>query len=447
MVISPFYQKQALALRVLQNESRDLRKKAMTAMPAAQSRLIEGELARVAASGDPIIVGPWLTEPGIELMFWVPLLRWFVERFGIEPARIVAVSRGGVQGWYEGIAARYVDAFSIATLDELRGIQPEWYAKGKPVEIHQWDHDLIERVRTRLGLERAAWIHPAMLFNFSRLIYNAGAGGDRLLFRMTRHRRLTHLPPPPELLADLPDEFVAIRFYTQARRGALWDNADTSRAIREFVRLLSARIPVVDLDPGVRLKDHIQPQWDFDYGPDVRVWRLFGRVPLEHNLGAQAWLISRARAFAGTLGGLSSIAPVTGVPALTMTSLDGYPFLTPYRRYSLMAFRQLGARYGISNPLHADLPRLVDAFVADITGGAPFPWPVGPGARADGGTLHPDDASFALVRVPDERWAARKHGRLKLRVRIRARNRRRVRSKRSQALEAREAEAGGAGQG
>jgi hypothetical protein len=177
------------------------------------------------------------------------------------------------------------------------------------------------------------------------------------------------------------------------------------------------------------------------------VWRLFGRVPLEHNLGAQAWLISRAKAFAGTLGGLSSIAPVTGVPALTMTSLDGYPFLTPYRRYSLMAFRALGARYGISNPLHADLPRLVDAFVADITGAAPFPWPVGPDARADGGTSHPDDASFALVRVPDEDWAARKDYRFKLRVRIRARNRRRVRAKRNQSSGERDAKAGGPDKG
>lgn len=418
-MISDFYRKQALALRVLHIESRNLRKKVMSGMPAAQARLIERELERVAASGDPIVVGPWLTEPGIELMFWVPFLRWFVTRFAVDPERIVVVSRGGVHGWYEGISAHYVEAFEFAAPDRLNGLAPDWNVKGKPVEIHPWDHDLFEHARARCGWTRAEWIHPAMLFNFTRLIYNAGDAANRLLLGMTIHRYLTDPPPPPEALADLPSEFVAIRFYTQARNGALWHTDETARVIREFVRLLSERIAVVDLDPGVRLRDNVIPQWDFDYGQETKVWRLFGRVSLQHNLGAQTWLVSRAKAFAGTLGGLSCLAPVTGVPALTFTSLVGYPFLTPYRRFSDLAFAELAAKYGISNPLHANLPVLVDAFVNDITGVRAFPWPVGPDTRKDGGTDHPDDAAFALVRVGNEDWRDRKVRRAKVRRRLR----------------------------
>ncbi len=424
-MISPFYRKQALALKLLQLESRDLKKKVMSALPAAQARLIEKELARVAGSGDPIVVGPWVTEPGIELMFWIPFLRWFIERFAVDPQRVVAISRGGVRGWYAGVAGGYADAFDLVPVEELRGLSPEWNKKERPVEIHEWDRDLFERIKEQCGWSRAQWIHPALLFNFTRVIYNAGPEGDRLLLGMTRHC-LLDMPPPEEILEGLPREFVAIRFYTQARKGALWDEPRVAHAVREFIRLLSERIPVVNLDPGIRFKDHSISQWDFAHDAGDRIWSLKGRTDIRRNLGVQSWLIARSKGFAGTLGGLSCIASVTGVPALTFTALDRYPFLTPYRRYSLYAFEKLGAKYAISNPLRADLPTLVDAFVQDITGGDHFPWPVGPDARADGGSSHENEGAFALVRVPDERWVLRKRSRAKLRRRMRQRQERAI---------------------
>ncbi len=423
---SPFYRKQALALKALQIESRDLRKKVMTALPRAQARLIEAELARVAASGLPIIAGPFVTEPGIELMFWIPFLRWFLETFDVAPERVLVMSRGGVDGWYADVAGRYVDAFDFMTLEEIQG--RELYQKDekqKPVEILPWEQSLVERVAAISGWTRFEWIHPAMLFNFTRIIYNAGPEGDRLLLSMTRHRIMEFPPPAGVSLDGIPDEFVAMRFYTQATKGALWDEPRTATAVREYIRLLSDRMDVVDLDPGMRFTDHTIPKWDFAYAANDRIWELKGRIDLRKNLGTQAWLISRSKAFTGTLGGFSCIASLSGVPALTFTALDGYPFLTPYRRYSLLIFQQLGVKYAISNPLHADLARLVDAFGQgpgrDLAGTAPFPWPVGPAARADGGSSHPDDAACARVRIPDERWVLRKRIRAKRRNRLRER--------------------------
>ena len=42
-------------------------------------------LARIAASGRPILVGPWTGEVGFELMYWAPFVRWFAGHFGIDP--------------------------------------------------------------------------------------------------------------------------------------------------------------------------------------------------------------------------------------------------------------------------------------------------------------------------------------------------------------------------
>ena len=54
--------------------------------------------------GRPLVVGPWLSEVGFETLYWVPFLHWVKAAFRLDPDRLVAVSRGGVAGWYRGLA-------------------------------------------------------------------------------------------------------------------------------------------------------------------------------------------------------------------------------------------------------------------------------------------------------------------------------------------------------
>src|SRR5262245_22601526 len=69
---------------------------------------------RAAAGGDgPIIVGPWLSEVGYEVLYWVPFLRWFCDRYQVDPSRMVVVSRGGVASWYRDVATHYVELLDL----------------------------------------------------------------------------------------------------------------------------------------------------------------------------------------------------------------------------------------------------------------------------------------------------------------------------------------------
>jgi len=61
---------------------------------ARRASAVERQLASIAAQDRPIVAGPWLGEVGFELLYWLPFLRWFVERFEISPDRLIAVSRG-----------------------------------------------------------------------------------------------------------------------------------------------------------------------------------------------------------------------------------------------------------------------------------------------------------------------------------------------------------------
>src|SRR5215471_1000109 len=55
---------------------------------------IEREVETLAVSGRPLVAGPWLSEVGFEALYWIPFLRWVKAAFRLDPARVVAVSRG-----------------------------------------------------------------------------------------------------------------------------------------------------------------------------------------------------------------------------------------------------------------------------------------------------------------------------------------------------------------
>ncbi len=52
----------------------------------------------------PIVVGPWCGEVGFELLYWIPFVRWLVDRARIEGRRLVVVTRGGADVWYRDLA-------------------------------------------------------------------------------------------------------------------------------------------------------------------------------------------------------------------------------------------------------------------------------------------------------------------------------------------------------
>ena len=52
----------------------------------------------------------------MELLYWIPFLRWFSRRFGVARARIAAVSRPGADAWYADVCATY-----SAAMEEVGG--------------------------------------------------------------------------------------------------------------------------------------------------------------------------------------------------------------------------------------------------------------------------------------------------------------------------------------
>jgi hypothetical protein len=79
-------------------------------------RAVESRLEELAAGDGQIVAGPWEGSLELELLYWIPFLRWFGRRFEVARSRITAVSRPGADAWYADVCASY-----SATLKEVDG--------------------------------------------------------------------------------------------------------------------------------------------------------------------------------------------------------------------------------------------------------------------------------------------------------------------------------------
>jgi hypothetical protein len=300
---------------------------------------LERALDGIARTRGPVLVGPWLSEVGFELLYWLPFLRWAVERRGLDPARLVAVSRGGVDAWYRGLCERYVEIFDLLDLDDWRVLSRErWSVMGQKQKFrHALDERVIERTRARLGVESTAVLHPSLMFNLFRGYF----GGHSPAVLFAQHARMAPLGEaralPPAL--GLPAEYVAVRFYARPSFPATADNREFAAAV---VREIATRAEVVVLAPGIEVDDHA----DFELPSGPRIHRLPGPIGAGENLGLQDAIIRGARAFVGTYGGLSYLAPLHGVPAVVFHSAAEH-FLPVHLATAHATFRELGASFAV----------------------------------------------------------------------------------------------------
>jgi hypothetical protein len=298
-------------------------------------RSIKGEVVQATAGTGPVVVGPWLSEVGFEVLYWVPFLRWLRDRFDIDPGRLHVVSRGGTASWYDGIADHYADVFDFMAPDAFRAhTEARWEDVGgqKQMELNKWDKAILKAAGDRLEWRRRATLHPSLMYRFFREFWR-GAGPIRHVLKHTNLARMT--PPEGGKWADrLPDEFVAVKFYF---RPSFPDLPTNRRVVQRVVQNLAAHTNVVLLNTGLNVDDHE----DVDPGVQDRVTRFLDGVPANENLHVQSLAISRAKAFVGTYGGLSYLAPFYGVRSVAYYS-EGEHFLPAHLDFARRAAYHTG---------------------------------------------------------------------------------------------------------
>ncbi len=264
---------------------------------------IENEIETIVSRDRLLVAGPWLSEVGFETLYWVPFLHWLKTAFHIDPSRVVAVSRGGVGSWYQGVAERYVeiwdeiDPAEFARRNAARGIV-------KHYEPSDLDRDVLDLVAHRLGTKDFDVLHPGLMYRLFTLYWS----GQRAMGFVDAHLRFTTMTTPALIdPALLPSEYVAVKFYA-AR--SLPDTPEIRAHLRATVAALAERLPVVLLDTGLVLEDD---HADYTFATRGRVMSARAWMTPRNNLGVQTQIVAGAKAFVGTCGSIAWLAPRLGV--------------------------------------------------------------------------------------------------------------------------------------
>jgi hypothetical protein len=284
---------------------------------------VRRQMRRIAASELPVLVGPFDGEVGFELLYWMPLVRWLVHEFPQLRGRIVVLSRGGVDAWYEGLDARYVDLYAVAEPDEVRARR----VSTKQQEVGDFDREIYGRVRAHLGLGATHEIHPSVFFGIyykllklDRYAFARSVAVDGGVSRGLLAEYVPLAPPPLDLDAELPDEFVAVRFYF---RPSFPDTSEIRRFARGVVESLAAHLDVVLLNTGLELDDHLDLVLPRGHS---RVHTIDHLVTPASNLAVQTAIIARSCGFVGTYGGLAYLPPYLGVRSIGFNALPEHTF-------------------------------------------------------------------------------------------------------------------------
>ena len=308
--------------------------------PYRIERQVMHVLARGAASGGPIVVGPWTSEVGYEALYWVPFLHWAMDRHGVDRQRVIAVSRGGTEAWYRGIAARYVDVFDCLDPGEFADAVRVRRQEGdqKQMSSSPLDRRLVALASERLGVGDAAVWHPGLMYQLFRPFWYGDRSLQFLLRRADFPRARAALAASMQERAPidppLPSGYAAVKFYTGQ---ALPDTPANRAALRGYVERLAARMPVVMLDTAWTVDDHHDYAFDGIRG----VTTLRPSLDPRTNLDLQTRVIAGARTFVGTCGGLAWLAPLLGIDTLAVYEDDR--FLTPHLYAARYAYRYSSA--------------------------------------------------------------------------------------------------------
>ncbi len=293
---------------------------------AHEDRRLARRLESMVRHKRPIIVGPWTGEVGFEVLYWIPFVRWAVQTYDIAVDRLLIVSRGGVAGWY-GLDAAYQDLFAFYTPEQFRA---ETEAAKKQRRVHDFDVEVVDRVRAARGIDRSSVLHPEMMYRLLMPFWKEQAP----IARAERYASYARITAPRGMVADLPADYVAARFYFSDL--CFPDTPANRELIASVLESVARERHVVLLNTPFAADDHVDAAY-----ASHRITTVDPRLMVpERNLAVQTAVIAGARAFIGTYGGYSYLAPFCGVPSLAFYSQTA--FQPSHLHAAHRAFARLG---------------------------------------------------------------------------------------------------------
>ncbi len=275
--------------------------------------LVLARLEEISKNQEPIVIGPWLSEVGFELLYWIPFMRWWVKTYNIDRRRITVISRGNVKSWYGGIHGRYIDIFDIFSPEEFRELnEKRWVENGglqKHLTISSFDRLVLEKAGFSLKPNLA---HPELMYLLFDGYWNGSAGSkiysDHVSFKQFD-------APKHPILDSLPKEYLAVKFYS---RPSFVADETTKHFVDRFTRQLADKTPVVFMNTHVAADDH----GEFELPDHPNVFSIHDKLNPSDNLAAQSAIVAGSMQTYCTYGGFAYLPLLFGVPTVSLYTVD-----------------------------------------------------------------------------------------------------------------------------
>ena len=255
----------------------------------------------------PIVVGPWRSEAGFELLYWLPWLRKLFSDHKIAPERVHVITRGGAGPWYGVPESNVVDLYHMRPMEDLREESARDILQTgvlKQFRVTPFDRSLLEQAVRHWGLQHYFHLHPMRMYTAFRDVFALKASPHEVMKR-TAWDPLP-VPGPP---ANLPPKYYVAGFYTRA---TLQGDHRIVKQINTLVRGVAARYPVVLLRNPHHVDDHMDIPIE---GEHIHVPP---PVPAAQTLAFHTALTAHSLGFIGTYGGLAQLALRLGKPSVSV---------------------------------------------------------------------------------------------------------------------------------
>jgi hypothetical protein len=173
------------------------------------------------------------------------------------------------------------------------------------------DEKILSEVGERLALDSFHVVHPVLMYRFLTG-YLRGLRPGKDILKVCDHSPFpARYPRPAQLPFD--GEYLVAKFYASA---VMPQTDENQQWVIETLERVARRIPVVVLNTGMRLDDHV----DFEVPDAPGLHVASSLLQARDNLEVQTALLANARGFIGTYGGFSYLGSLLGVRSIGVFS-------------------------------------------------------------------------------------------------------------------------------
>ncbi len=274
---------------------------------------IEENLLEKISSTEKIIVGPWFSELGHEVLYWIPLLNHLFKTAGRSTSDIISISRSGAEVLYKPFSDTNINALNFYTPSDWHSmIDSVWIQLGgqKQSNFSFEENTILGDVldlnilSENIGSDNIFWMHPSIMFSMFRPFW-------RNNFSVESIQSLLNWPNY-EYLVD-KKEFVdfGMKFYS---RPSFLMNEPNQNLVSDIIKSFANKNYKI-IGNSVYSDDH-----DIFKLDGVSSSRIIKIQSYERNLEPQINLASNCKKFISTYGGLNYLPLLTGVESIGLYS-------------------------------------------------------------------------------------------------------------------------------